>query len=374
VGDSRWGYRGFLPYFRKVERYYKEDADPVEHGFEGPIYTQTAGTTGRPYPLREKAKAAWASVGVQEVVDANSGSPQGLGQSVEAWKDGKRQLANVTYPLDGVKVLTETLVDKVLLEKRGDSEVAVGVQLADGMQLRARTEVVVCAGAYRTPQLLMLSGIGPSDELSKHGIKSVVDAPHVGRNLHDHLMVPQLWRLRHPEEGLAVGSPKFNNPNYAKGLPLDWVVTQGVPQEGLEAACAKDGIIIQSDSKTVAGSGRSKLELYIVYVGASANPPVPLDGSHIMTTVVGLLPTSRGSVTLSSRDPSANPVIDNNYYATEHDRYVMRTGLKQVAQMMVHNVEGQELVVGETVAEGLSPLRNDLGDEELDQRVRFAGG
>ncbi|TVY17340.1 putative GMC-type oxidoreductase [Lachnellula arida] len=371
VNNPRWSYSGFLPYFIKTEHHHDPSADPTQHGFKGPIHTQTALTTGRHYPLREPAKVAFAAIGINEIRDANSGSPQGLAQCTEAWNNGKRQLASEVYPLDSVNVLTETMVERVLIEDKDGEKIAVAVQLADGRILQASREVILCAGAYRTPQVLLLSGIGSNEELTKHGIQQVIDLPDVGKNLHDHFAVSQYWKLHAPGGGLAFGDPKFNTPAYSLGLPFDWVATETVPAVGLKDALLVDAQ--HADDMDMQLNQRSHLELYLVYAGASAKPVVTLDGSHVMTSVVMLLPTSRGQVTISSTNPNDNPVIDNNYYATEHDRYVMRIGLKKIGKMLHETREGQEIVANEVVAEGLEPLTSTLSDANLDARVRFSG-
>ncbi len=373
VGDSKWSYKGLLPYFRKTEHYHTYDLDVNEHGYEGPVRTQSVSSTGRDYPLRDQIKAAWESAGVVQKADANSGFPQGLGELIENRDDGKRQLASTVYSLAGVKVMTETLVKSILVEKRGTTNVAIGVQLADNQTYRANKEVLLSAGAYRTPQVLLLSGIGPAKDLAAHGITQIVDAPYVGQNLHDHMAVAQWWKLRDPEAGLSLGSPKFNNPAFAKGTPMDWVITQTVPHDGLKQALAQDEGKIE-DSHPLLTPARSCTESFVVYVGANAAAPtVPMDGSHVTTTVIGLLPTSRGSVTLASSDSAAAPRIDPNYYATEADRYVMRTGLKKMIEVMLDTKQGKELVEGETVAEGQTPLNAKSPDSELDKLIKERG-
>ena len=109
----------------------------------------------------------------------------------------------------------------------------------------------------------------------------------------------------------------------------------------------------------------------MLYAGASKSEPfIPLDGSHISTSVVILLPTSRGSITLASTNPTA---IDPNYYATEADRHVMHTGLKKVMQVLLDTPEGQAMVLGETVAEGHTAFSPNSNDEALDAYVRRVG-
>ena len=104
------------------------------------------------------------------------------------------------------------------------------------------------------------------------------------------------------QAGLALGSPNFNKPHFAEGSPLDWVVAESVPYEGLKQALAKDEGNIES-SHPLLTPGRSFTESLVVYVGANEIlPTIPMDGSHITSIVIGLLPTSRGSVTLRSSD------------------------------------------------------------------------
>ena len=373
VNDSKWSYKGLLPYFRKIENYHTSDLDVKEHGYEGPVHTQSVSSTGREYPLRDQLKAAWKAAGVAQIADANSGFPQGLGELVENRRDGKRQLASTVYSLAGVHVMTETLVKRILVETRGSDKVATGVQLADSKIYLVNKEVILSAGAYRTPQVLLLSGIGPAKDLNAHGIPQVIDAPHVGQGLHDHMSVAQYWRLRNPEAGLSLGSPKFNNPAFAKGTPLDWIVTQTVPHDGLKQALAKDEGRVD-DSHSYLNPTRSHTESLLVYAAANAAKPViSMDGTHVTTTVLGLVPTSRGSVTLESADPAAAPRIDPNYYATEADRYVMRTGLRKMMEVMLDTIEGQALVEGETVAEDQSALNSRSSDSELDERIKERG-
>ncbi|KAL9024127.1 MAG: hypothetical protein Q9196_006741 [Gyalolechia fulgens] len=373
VKDPRWSYHGFLPYFRRVENYHTREVDHAEHGFEGPVRTQSVSSTHRDYPLRDPLKAAWASAGVVYTADANSGHPQGLGELVENRADGARQPTSSIYSLAGVEVMLDTLVHRVLLEKRGDAQRASGVQLSNGEVIKANREVILSAGAFRTPQTLLLSGIGPTDELTAHGITAVIDAPYVGKNLIDHFLLAQWWKLRHPQAGLALGSPGFMKPAYAKGTPLDWVVTQSVPQEGLKGALANDGDTVE-ESHPLLTPTRSFVESLVGYAGTNeSSPTIPMDGGHITSTVIGLLPTSRGSVTLASADPNASPCIDPNYNATEVDRYVMRSGLRQMMQVLLETNEGRALIEGETVGQGYSPLTFASSDEQLDEHIRAFG-
>ena len=308
-------------------------------------------------------------MGVSETRDINSGSPLGLGECVEARSDGKRLTADTAYPLDGVHILTESLAKQLLIEERNGERMAVGVELADGSKYLAMREVIVSAGSYRTPQLLMLSGIGPAEGLRKHDIEVLVDAPEVGRNLWDHLGTKQFWKLRCPQAGASVGSSGWKDPVYAKGNPVDWFAFHTIPQDEMAATLGEDSYT-DVESASLSSSLRCHLCTYIQYVGASrAAPSIPMDGSHITTNVLVMLPTSRGSVTLASKDPRSPPDIDFNYYATTADRSRMRKGIRNLVTMMYNTPEGKDMVVSETVADGQLPLHLDSTDEEIDKRV-----
>ena len=180
------------PYFRKTERTFNPIADPLQHGFSGPMHFAPVSSTGRAYPLCSTIKAARADVGGNFNADMNGGNPLGLGELNENWRDGLRRLASSAYPLSGVTVLPNTLVASVFLLKVNDALTAIGVQLSNGTKLHASREVLLATGAYRTPQLLMLSGIGPKAVLKKHRIAPRVEAPEVGRGLMDHMLLVEM--------------------------------------------------------------------------------------------------------------------------------------------------------------------------------------
>jgi choline dehydrogenase-like flavoprotein len=235
----------------------------------------------------------------------------------------------------------------------------------------------VSAGAYRTPQVLQLSGIGDIIHLSQHGIETRVHLPQVGANLHDHMMLFRYWKLREPEKGLALGSPLFAGPNYEKGGPVDWLVTTSIVTALLKAALEKDeGAGQVSGDHPLLKGPRSHLEMNLLYAvfGAEAQGlQIPLDGKSIMTFYMGCLPTSRGSVTLSSSDPADPPVIDPNYYATEADKHIMRWGFRMHSELMLNTPEGKDLVTGEHTPPGMESAGLDASDEQIDERVKLGG-
>lgn len=364
VNNKSWGWEGFLPYFRKTETHYAAftPADWKNHGYDGPVYTASVTSSGRNYPLREPLRQAWSSMGINEVVDINGGNLEGMAEVVEARTRGKRVVAAGAYSLDKVEVLSETLVKRIVVERLSDgSNVASGVELANGAIIEAKKEIVVSAGSIRTPQVLLLSGIGPKEKLSKHGIEQTVDSPEVGKNLWDHLGMWQMWKLRHPEIGASVGSPAWTSPAFLNGNPLDWSVAVSAPKEGLRAALEHDGDK-QGEEHPLLKARRMDICLMMQYVG------MPLDGTLISTYALNYIPTSRGDVTLASSDPKTNPLINPNHFSTEADRYRLREGTKMFAKMW-HTPAGRDIVVGEAVPEGFSPLNENSTDEEIDARI-----
>lgn len=154
---------------------------------------------------------------------------------------------------------------------------------------------------------------------------------------------------------------------------MDFIATQTVPTAGLKAALKKDEGPV-ADNHPLINPPRSNIEAYVIYAGANKeDPAIPMDGSHITTRVMGLLLSSRGSVTLASNDPADNPIIDPNYYATEADRYVIRTGLGGIAKMLTATAEGRSFVECETTPAGFEAITEETGDEEIDRRVAKAG-
>lgn len=169
-----------------------------------------------------------------------------------------------------VTILTRNFVKRVNLKQQpssGDPR-AESVELVDGRIFNAKHEVIMCCGSLRTPQVLMLSGVGPKDKLSKLGIATVVDIPQLGSNLHDHTGVAQWWKLRQSEKdnALALGHPDFfSNREFLKGLPCDWIATTNIKAADLESARREDGLS-ESEIEELAQKVRGDAELLWLYV------------------------------------------------------------------------------------------------------------
>ncbi|KAK6086033.1 glucose dehydrogenase [Seiridium cupressi] len=374
VGDSRWGYEGLLPFMKKSERYPFPTVNADQHGYEGPSVIQTTSSIKRAFPLREKVLASWIELGVEPIsqFDGNAGNQVGLAEQAENRDRGRRQVAPDVYPIDGVTVKLNTMVEKVLLEEKSDgSIVATGVKLGDGSELHGR-QVIISAGAIRTPQILMLSGIGPGAELDNHGIKVFVDSPEVGRNLIDHTLASTSWKLKNPENACAFGSsnPLFRKKQYGWGAPCDFIATTDVPKEGLARAIEVDeGVKPDPSTHPLLKQSRPFLEFFFLHAGAP-------DGSAVMLPMINLHQTSRGTVKLDPANINGTPLVDPNYLGTEVDKYVHREMFRQAIAFSVSDatVIGREIVDSEIPPPGAEPLTTKSLDAVIDERVRASLG
>ncbi|CAJ2508466.1 Uu.00g134920.m01.CDS01 [Anthostomella pinea] len=369
AGDDRWSYQGLKPWFVKSEKFYDSNADPQEHGFDGPMYvTSIAGAEGgqRKYPLRDTVLKAWAELGVSHNVDRKNGASVGVNEIHENCdSEGKRQAANVVYPLNKATVLTDAFVHRVIFD---GTNRATGIELVDGRKVTARKEVILSAGAYQTPKILMLSGVGPSAELAEHGIHLIHESPYVGQNLHDHYALHLAYRLCDPSLGYAFGGAGFQDPAFFKGLPWDWIANRPLP----------DDILTKHKNETKTGwENRNVYEVMTAYV-VPGIPGIPVDGTHISTSTMLLLPTSRGTVKLRSSSPADLPRIQPNYLSTQHDREAMVDGTRTALKLLTATENLKTVVESEAPPvkeglEGLAPLTVDTSDDVILDRLQRTG-
>ena len=364
VGDSQWSYRSLLPYFRRSEHHYDPKANKEQHGFDGPIHT----TSRRVYPLGDSVHGAFTQAGFHDIPDSSAGV--GVTPWVENWKDGSRQHSGKAFNLSQVCVITGVIVARVIFN---DEKAATGIELSDGRHLQAKQEVIVCCGAHKTPQLLMLSGIGPSEELHRHNIQQIINSPSVGNNHFDHLSLHQAWKLRTPERGLAMGSPAFNKSEYSLGFPVEWIAAYSVPSAILSAALLEAPLTLTGPLAPHSAHFPHRVHMALLVAYAPMNLgegyEVPLDGSHVSTGALLFQPTSRGCITLASNDPMAEPIVDPKYFSTLADKEMLRSGVRRVAEVM-ETPAAREIIEGETPPKGMPVLTSSSSDEDIDARIR----
>ena len=371
VGDDRWSYDGLLPFFKKSEHHHDSQI-LLQHGYEGPVHysSVSASDPDRRYPLHEPLRAMWEEAGIVANSDGNSGSLLGMAELEENWHQGARQPTHKAYGLKGVDILTDTMVQRIELS---DGK-ATGVVLADGSHISANKEIILTAGAHRTPQLLMLSGIGRADELKSLGIPVNVDSPEVGQNSIDPYSLFQFWKLRDTSLGFALGQDPWTSPAYFKGLPSDWVVRESIPSDqmpDLINECHDDPL-----AGAVLSPSRCHLETSIYYLPAGAEYvglELPQDGLHIASSLILMLPTSRGRVSLASASINDPPCIDPQYYTTAADRHTLIQGVQRFTSTMLGSSKGRAIFEKEVPPPGMPPLQPTSNAEEIDARLRSVG-
>ena len=308
AGAVGWNYSALLPFFRRSE--HSALGDPAVRGTSGPMEVAVPGPED---PLWESCFEAAVEAGHRFNPDGNSGDGAGTSWSEVNVVDGHRQSAADAYLTPAVgrrnlTVLTDAHVKRLLID--GATCVGVEYRAADGVHtVFAGREVVLAAGAIGSPQLLLLSGVGPADDLAALGIDVKADLPGVGSNLQDHPKSQVSYRAQHPV------------------MPTTYA--------------RKPMVLARTDPG-------GPLDLQMIFVEFALHPrfmPGAEAGYSILFSL--MTPSSRGSVRLASADPSVPPLIDPHYLEDPTDVTRMVAGLRLARE------------IGETVA--LKPLR----DEEL---------
>ena len=308
AGATGWSYAEVLPYFLRSEN--NEDL-PVSryHAHGGPINVKRP---RRPNRLNTDFIEATRSLGFPVTEDFTAATNEGVGFRQGLIRGGRREstaraFLHPALARGNVTLMTDTLVLRVEVEAGR----VVGVRCERGgstLQVRATREVILCAGAIQSPQILLLSGIGPASQLQSLGIPVVHDLPGVGRNLHDHLACPVLMSTKNPTSyGIS-----------ARALPRGaWNVLQYlIGRRGPFASNVFESVAFL---KTREGLDRPDVQ-FVFQPAARPRPSFPLPIGHgYAISPVSLYPQSRGSVTLQSADPHAAPAIDPALLSVEED-------------------------------------------------------
>ena len=373
AGNERFKYENLLRYYRRIETHFDTTADKSRYGFDGPIHT----VGGRKYPLRSVLQKSAEILGHK--YNPTKGDPVGLGDITQCWlatskTTATRQHSAKVYDLDGVKVFCDTPVARVLLD---ESKRAIAVELFSGRRMMASKEIIISCGAHRTPQLLMLSGIGPADQLMQHGISQKVESPAVGQNLTDHNVVTQYYKLKDPSKGLARPFNGTVKPEYGQGLPFDFALFANLPAAEIETHLREDGINPDGFSEKALllrpyrSHYLSVAWYYPLLAHATEFPTVQADGAHISLCAFHMLPLSRGTVTLRSADPRDNPVCNPRYLSTKTDRFILRRAIRENLRLVETEPLALEIEGEVPPADPRFPaLTAASSDEEIDARIR----
>jgi choline dehydrogenase len=362
LGCNGWSYSDVLPYFCRSEHYepHLTPAATAFHGRGGPLNVAERRYTS---PLSNAFVDAAIQAGYRRNVDFNASEQEGVGFYYAYQKGGSRCSSARGYlePVMGrtnLAVRSGAQVTRVLLEGAR----AIGVEyLHQGalMQVRARREVVLCGGAFNSPQILMLSGIGPPEELSRHGIPLRHALNGVGQNLQDHLDVYVRVKSR-SRQGISM-HPSF----WPKGLWAlieYWVGRRGVlSSNGAEAG----GFIRSRPEEQI-----PDLQLHfapMLYADHGRDLKTAMSGYGYSVMIYGLRPASRGRVGLRSADPLAAPLIDPNYLSEPADVEQLVRGVG-----LVRGLLAQQALAAHHEVE-LSPGPALKSYDELAEWVRRSG-
>jgi len=335
-GNPGWGYDDVLPYFRKSE--HNEQFDNEFHGQGGPLNVTYAHYQS---PLRDVFLRAAQEQGIPANPDYNGARQEGAFVYQVTQKNGERCSAAKAYltpnlSRPNLKVITRAQTSRVLVENGR----ATGVEYLQGnttQQARARREVVMTAGAFGTPQVLMLSGIGPGAHLRSLGIQTLLDVPGVGQNLQDHIDHVQSWRTASNTEtfGVSIGGGL----KFGKAM-LEW----RSKRTGLVTTpYATAGAFVRSTPDAPA------CDLQLIFVVAIVDDHArKMHMGHGISCHVDLLrPHARGTVTLASRDPRAAPLIDPRFLSDDRDLAALVRGV-QLQQRIIESrafdgIRGEQL-------------------------------
>ena len=321
-GNPGWSWNDVLPYFRKAE--HNERGADAWHGTGGPLNVMDL---QQPNPSSRLFVQAASQAGFPLNRDFNGAQQEGVGFYQVTQKGGERCSAAKAYltphlSRPNLTVMTDAHATRILLEgKRAVGvEVRVGGQL---QQLQASREVLLSAGALQSPQLLMLSGIGPAAHLRQHGIEVRHDLPGVGEHLHDHVNVV-----------LVVDAPRLRD---TLGLSLGFALrtVKGIYQWRrkrtgmLTTNVAEAGGFIRSRPE----EPRPDLQLHFVIAKLVDHARKTVFGHGYSCHVCLLRPKSRGSVKLASADVNAAPLIDPNFFGDRSDMDILIRGFKQLRKI-----------------------------------------
>jgi choline dehydrogenase len=370
LGLEGWSYADVLPYFRRSEG--NPRGDDAYHSADGPLKTSHAGNV---QPIDEIFVAAAQQAGYPLNPDFNGASQFGCGIFDMTVHRGRRSTTALSYlnQQPNLTVMTGALALSLAVDKGR----AVGVTLArDGATetVRAAREVIVTMGAIGSPQLLLLSGIGPADDLRRLGIPVVADVPGVGANLHDHPNVPVQYVCTKAELSFA----RYLRADKAIGIGLRYLLTGGGPaaapfwSAGAFKALSPGAdvpalqvfftpmVIVEDPKGSTNPKRRSDFGAGIFTRGKYAIPGFQFDVNQMH-------PRSRGTLRLRSTDPRDHPLMDPRYLAEEIDRREMveavKAGREIVSQKAFDPIRGEELRPGPAVrsdAEILESVRNNL--------------
>jgi choline dehydrogenase len=324
MGNPGWGYEDVLAYFKKSEANAIHQDSPF-HGVDGPLHVTNLRS---PSPLNEVFLEACRSQGIPFNADLNGADHHGCYHVQVTQKDGERHsvAAAFIHPnLDrpNLEVRTGAHISRVLFDQRR----VRGVEYRRGSRtcvVRARREVVMSAGAFGTPQILMASGLGPGPHLQELGISPVADVPGIGQNLQDHISAVLIYRSLVTDHTVGISAT-----GVARLLKAAWEWRRH--RSGLVTSCAAESGVYYRTSADVEVSDM-EMEL-IVGIGDDHGRKQHL-GHGYSAHLLLARPKSVGEVRLASSDTRVPPLIDPRYFSHPYDMETLVRGTQIALDIM----------------------------------------
>ncbi|GAB7528364.1 choline dehydrogenase [Pseudomonas sp. 3A(2025)] len=343
-----WDYAHCLPYFKRAER--NERGANEWHGADGPLGVSQGKSDN---VLYDAFVAAGPEAGVGASEDLNGFQPEGLARFDSTKWNGKRCSSAVAYlhPVMGrqnLTVITEALVEQVVLAGKR----ATGIRYSHkGRKIvaSASREVILCGGAINSPQLLMISGIGPADALRKVGITALHDLPGVGQNLQDHIDLIMQWECTKP-----VSLDPLQKPLVKLAVGTQWLLRRTGP---VASNIWEAGGLVRTNSTVQAPN----IQFHFAPVGIDYDKGKISLRQGFQMHISQLRQQSRGHLELVSASPAQAPHIHFNFLEREHDKRELVEGVKMarhiVSQPAFNEYRGKERVPGAPVSSDAAILR-----------------
>jgi choline dehydrogenase len=321
-GNVGWGYDDVLPYFKKAENQ-QRGADDY-HGAGGPL---SVSDWRHEDPLSEAFVKAAVETGIPFNPDFNGKTQEGAGFFQTTTQRGRRASSAYSYlrpamSRGNLHVETSALAQRILFEGRRARAVEYR-QNGNLRTARAHKEVLVSSGAYNSPQLLQLSGVGPADLLKSHGIDIVLDAQGVGNDLQDHLQVRLVTRSAQK----VTLNDIVNHPVRRAMAGVRYALSRSGP---LTIAAGTSGAFFKTSPRLASPD----IQIHFIPFSTDRMGEKLHPFSGFTASVCQLRPESRGSLKIRSADPAAPPEIRINYLATETDRAAFIDGIKTLRRIL----------------------------------------
>jgi choline dehydrogenase-like flavoprotein len=361
LGLSGWGWDDVLPYFKRHENHFMGESTAHATGGEWHISAPRVR-----WDLLDAFRAAAEQAGIKSVTDFNCGDNEGCCAFHVNQRSGRRVSTARAFLKPALKrpnlrLETGCLVEGVIVENGR----AIGVRWRQGAGSNAvtrsaqcRGEVVLAAGAIGSPQILMLSGIGPGAHLREHGIEVRLDRPGIGANLQDHLQLRLIYKV----QGITTLNERYHAPLGFTRMLAEYALFRRGP---LTMAPSQLGLFTRSDRD----QSRANLQYHIQPLSLDKFGE-PLHKFPAFTaSVCNLQPTSRGTVRLRSRHATDPPAIKPNYLSTDEDRRIAASAIrltrKIAAQPALARFHPDEYLPGSAVRDddeaGLVKSAGDIG-------------